>query len=61
MKRPPEVGLGHEAIHAYHRLTNTTAADPLVKETNTTGVYRKFPYTENETRKDVGLPARPRF
>lgn len=57
--RPPEVGLAHELIHAYHDVTNTTSIYWLIEETNTVGLTGNSPYTENGVRGDYGLPQRP--
>ena len=54
--RPPEVGLAHELIHAYHDVTNTASMYWLIEETNTVGLTGNSPYTENGVRGDYGLP-----
>ena len=59
--RPPEVGLAHELIHAYHDITNTSSGNPNVEETNTVGLTGSSPYTENQIRSDYGLPQRPKY
>jgi len=57
--RPPEVGLAHELIHAYHDLTDTISAIRALEETNTVGITGSSPYTENGIRNEHDLPRRP--
>jgi len=66
MRVPPEIGLAHELIHAFHDLRGTLAVGlwdifRRTEETNTVGLTGNSPYTENMIRKDYGLPTRPRY
>ncbi len=59
--RPPEVGLIHELIHAYHDLNG--GRDPIYEEDKTLGLGCKSgeKYTENKIRRDYGIDQRPHY
>jgi type VI secretion system secreted protein VgrG len=67
-KRPPEVGLAHEMIHAVHdihdELVNFVKKYGVMEEERRTvglGIYSKEYFTENVIRKEYGLSRRPRY
>ena len=61
--RPPEIGLGHEAIHSYHDIENNLGPTRDIEESKTVGLgnYEKEPYTENKIRKEYGIERRPQY
>jgi RHS repeat-associated protein len=59
--RPPEVGLSHELIHAYHDITGTLGSTRGDEENTTVGVSGVSLFTENDVRNDYDLPRRPRY
>lgn len=61
--RPPEVGLGHELVHARHDDEGTLGKTRADEENATTGVgpHSKDPYTDNAIRHDYGIPRRPHY
>jgi RHS repeat-associated protein len=61
MIRPPEVGLAHELIHAYHDITGTLGSTRSDEENTTVGVSGISLYTENDIRNDYDLPRRQRY
>jgi len=50
--RPPEVGLGHEAIHSEHDIDNKLGPTRNAEESRTVGLGKdaKEPHTENKIR-----------
>jgi RHS repeat-associated protein len=61
MIRPPEVGLSHELVHAYHDIAGTLGSTTSEEENTTVGVSGISLYTENDIRNDYDLPRRPRY
>ncbi|NQU45192.1 hypothetical protein HQ520_18065 [bacterium] len=61
--RPPEVGMGHELIHAYHDLNGGIESVRMNEENKTVGIegYENETYTENGIRDDYGIDKRPRY
>jgi hypothetical protein len=62
-KRPDEVGLAHELIHALHDVEGWLGWTRQLEEEWTVGIGRhsNLPYTENRIRAQYGLPLRPRY
>lgn len=69
MDRPPEVGLGHELVHAHHNAHGTNdftsegerMAVGLGPQPGHPQDRSGEPYTENGIRNDLGEPARTRY
>ncbi len=62
-KRPPEVGLNHELIHARHDVNGNLGSTRSAEEDKTTGVvtHSADPFTDNAVRDDYGIPRRPHY
>jgi RHS repeat-associated protein len=62
-KRPPEVGLGHELVHALHDDNGTLGKTRMDEENQTVGAANSCPVTptENGIRRDYGLTLRLRY
>lgn len=60
--RPPEIGLAHELIHAYHNDTGLDIGDDI-EEQRTVGLgpYIGTTITENDIRNDYGIIQRPEY
>lgn len=61
--RPPEVGLGHELIHALHYARKTRESRYLREEWKTIGLgqFAQDSLTENALRKEYNLEPRPEY
>lgn len=62
--RPPEVGMGHELVHAHHDLNGGIDMSNIQDEEHrTVGIegYENEQFTENNIRDDYGLELRPRY